>query len=465
MKAAELVIFGLVAGGVHVAALAGLPLTATQPTPSITVNPVPIAVSAGSSDLQEMIARWQQKPVISDTPVLAVLPADEATLKLPQDVSVKPSFRPDLPTPKASLGPLPGFDPAPPRPDVSSQTAPAALAMPSPLPNHDTQASRIDTAPNLRNQPTMQVPAGFGALPNVSAPKPPGPALSSQAPTLAGQNPLSVDLQARLPRFAAPKSPQVTSMMPAPLTRAGDLPQIGAPIALPRPQIQAPPTFAASDMASAAPLALKSPRVPETPALSRLAPPGLSPTAGSGALPQVDAANPTPLPKPKPPKTFDNVSAQAPAVSLRPQIRPFVGSASAFAPTSTTVRPLARPASLKIPTKPTAADPAVKAPSTTPDTTPKPNRAEAQKSWAQAIAAAAMRNHNPKKGVHPAGAVRLTVTVSGSGQLISVRVTNSSGTRALDGKALASIRATTFPAAPAGMNGASAAFNIRLEFR
>ena len=91
--------------------------------------------------------------------------------------------------------------------------------------------------------------------------------------------------------------------------------------------------------------------------------------------------------------------------------------------------------------------------------------AELQAVWGAQIRSRIERRKRYPRGARGSGAVMVALTVSRSGQLVSVNLRQSSGTPAFDQAALSAVSsAGRFPAAPDGLGQASYAFTLQLNF-
>jgi len=214
-------------------------------------------------------------------------------------------------------------------------------------------------------------------------------------------------------------------------------------------------------------------------------------------LPQVEAA-PVPLPAPdlsdrapapQPPESGpDDVrpASRAQRAPARPEVTARLGTPATTDPLPQTdtapvlprTRPVARPE--RPAPKPAQASPArpkevargdggqkaggtaKAAPAATLDPA---TRTSLMAQWGGGIRNRIERQKRYPRGTRSSGTVHLTLTVSGAGRLMAVRVRQSSGDRALDKAALKAVQGARLPAKPARLPGDSHSFNLPVAFR
>jgi len=235
-----------------------------------------------------------------------------------------------------------------------------------------------------------------------------------------------------------------------------------------------------------------APRTAATPKAPRMAAPDPD-------LPEVEAA-PPPLPTPElsdraPRRQAPETQADAPRPARtddRAPTRPEV-TARLATPTSTDappvadtspalprVRPVARPERATPSQQPAQTSPArpkevargtggqtvggtaKAAPAATLDPA---TRSSLMAQWGGGIRARIERQKRYPRGTRSSGTVHLTLTVSDTGQLMAVRVRQSSGDRALDTAAVQAVQGARLPAKPAHLPGDSHNFNLPVAFR
>jgi protein TonB len=206
--------------------------------------------------------------------------------------------------------------------------------------------------------------------------------------------------------------------------------------------------------AMAVPPNITPPNLPPRPDMPRLAMPEL------GRLPVVmrrpDTARPpdisqmalSPLPPPVSP-------APAPRQSPRPMARPLPPPPAAPSPPSPATQ-AATGAGQNLAAGQTDAAPAA--------TSSRPTSPERLAQWGAQIRTAIERRKRYPRGVSARGIVRLALTVSTTGQLISYRVTAGSGHPALDEAARAAVQNARLPRARSGVEAGQYDFQIALSF-
>lgn len=177
-------------------------------------------------------------------------------------------------------------------------------------------------------------------------------------------------------------------------------------------------------------------------------------SAAAPDLPQVDTASPA-------------APAQAPDVPQIPtDIRPVARPAPDT--NTSTAAPAPRAASAARPSE-TARGQAGGAAGSTQQPREAPSlSAAAQQSlmadWGGQIRARIERQKRYPRGSRATGTAQLTLTVSGSGALVSVVLRQSSGDALLDQAAIAAVRAARLPAKPHALPGNSHRFNLPVAF-
>lgn len=229
----------------------------------------------------------------------------------------------------------------------------------------------------------------------------------------------------------APAAPQIATPVP-------DLPQVEAvPLPLPKPAL--------SDRAP-------RPQAPET---------------------QADHARPTATSEQVPARRDMTARLSAPATTDAP---PVADTSGALPRT----RPVARPDRAKPSQQPAQSSPARpkevargtggqttggtarSAPAATLDPAAR-NSLMAQ--WGGSIRSRIERQKRYPRGTRSSGTVYLTLTVSGTGQLLAARVRRSSGDHVLDAAALQAVQRARLPEKPAPLPGNSHDFNLPVAFR
>lgn len=158
------------------------------------------------------------------------------------------------------------------------------------------------------------------------------------------------------------------------------------------------------------------------------------------------------------------VAEPTPTIAVEPAPKP------APAPAAKPVKPTRQPAKAEVAAKPQPAPKADAAPPTAAKSAPPPAQAVSQgeakalkADWGSKISARLKRTLSLPDGAAP-GRVKLRVTVSPKGALLSVEIVGSSGQPALDKAALRAAKAAApYPRAPKGLNEASYSFVVPIR--
>ncbi|MDJ0820874.1 MAG: TonB family protein [Paracoccaceae bacterium] len=326
----------------------------------------------------------------------------------------------------------PAAQPAPTSPQPLSAN-PEVTPPPAPLPPN-TAADAIPDLDTRLPAPRGLVPVPPKALTNPALPQP------QTLAQPAVPRPLSRDYgQAQSPApppitDALDSTPRIDTRLPAPRGVVPALPEALTTPALPQPQTLTQP---------AKPHSPTAPQQPNAPRVAALTP---------EALPQIDR--------------IPNSSAQAPATSRRPALRP-----ADLAPPVVQAKPKAAPQPKAAPPRP-AQKARGSGTSATPAAKPKPKPApgpsagqlrQAQAEWGARIRSAVARAQRSPSG-RATGTVKLRLTVSPKGRLQSVAIVRSSGHAALDRAAIQAAKRARLPRAPKVLSKSSYSFNLPLRF-
>ncbi|MFZ7089452.1 TonB family protein [Primorskyibacter sp. 2E233] len=281
-----------------------------------------------------------------------------------------------------------------------------------------------DSAPTIAETPELTAPSV-----ETAALTP--PIADTQAPRATAAPQL-------IPQPSAEDAPQFDTRLPTPPGMTGESPQnLSAPQSPDRPlpsmQLQAPPL--AGPQALALPQAPSAPEAPDVPQID----------TNPASSPMAVAHSRRPVPRPE---------TLAPAPSATPSSQPKPKAQSA-------ARPAQRAAGGG--GGKTAANPATK-----PQPASGPSKSairQAQAQWQAQIRRAMASAQRYPRGTRDQGAVKVQISLSPKGRLQSARVTQSSGSAALDKAALDAARRARFPRAPAALGDASYHFAIPLNFK
>ncbi|KUF11236.1 TonB family protein [Pseudoponticoccus marisrubri] len=518
MRLLEGSFFLALAGGVHLALLAMLPLPTPQPAPPERATPV--ALRPPDASLQDLVARWQSSPQTGPAPaapaplsadpaprrpgaerrhqrahrsealarpdtsspalpqgINATTPSPSVTVRAPSGLSApapssgarlpqalsRPAARPARPTALALPSPDRPYrrDAALPAPDGIEDDTPRQPDPPAPSDTRDITAAPHGASPPDRQSPAAMTAPGPDHSPAATnrLPAPEGVrAAAPGAPAFTAGQDRAPSLQTTPDRSVARARPERPGQPADPVTA----PQPDT-VTLQRPdQTTVPGQFSAPGIGSAITSLPKTDPAPRRTALQRPAPPA----ARADALPEIDQA---PATRPQRTRSLRGApvalsraflttmpdSVLPPLHSLRPRARPTDRSLSPYAPTAS-LRPRLRPEGL-------APTPAARRPA--PAATTAPVDPGAQDRWARDIIGAVQSALRLRRASSADRPILLRLTVSASGSLARAEIVRSSGNPALDAQALAQLREARFPAAPAGLDLRALTLQVQVRVR